>query len=501
MPYSVGIVDDERMTRDSLSHLIPWDHLGLEVSFTATDGLDALHLLEDRPVDILLTDVRMPHMNGIELSMNVRAKYPLCKIVFLSGYTDKEYLKSAISLKVEQYVEKPIDIEELQSVLQKIVEQLQSQEEPSLAKGFPLSSLAKASRLIKQEIASELLNPLKGGYSFVHSRFYPLYFDWQESGQYQVVCIHSHRHTPLLETFCQVMDEIQVPGLTYDYMGTTFGSGEVAMVTSRLDMSHLAVIQQALEREMQEVLSIGVSQPCHSIHQLPKAWEVARKTCSQWFYLQKGTIAYATDISLFEGSSPMCPLNLETVEMRFSSVKAAFEQLAKQRWTDIPRLKGQLYTLYLKMMDLTINEHHMSFEDFSEHTLAEMQELVLYGMHVFGTLGNDTYDAKVKETIHYILWHYMDMNLSIKVLADHAGLSQNYLCSLFKQNTQTTINNVMMDVRMEKAKKLLRTTDLRLYEIAQKVGMADPNYLSSMFKNRSGMTPSQYRDGEAGRKP
>jgi two-component system response regulator YesN len=146
------------------------------------------------------------------------------------------------------------------------------------------------------------------------------------------------------------------------------------------------------------------------------------------------------------------------------------------------------------MMEITINEQCMPFTRFTEFTLSEVKDLIMYGMHVFGTLGNDSYDPKVKETIHYILWNYADFNLSIKTLADHVELSQNYLCALFKQYTGTTINNIMIEVRLEKTKKLLRTTDLRMYEIASKVGMSDPNYLSSVFKQRLGMTPSQYRD-------
>ena len=123
--YTVGIVDDERTTREYLSALVDWESLGMEVVFTAKDGIDALRNFENKNVDILITDVRMPRMNGVELATNIRAKKPECKILFLSGYTDKEYLKSAISLKVEQYIEKPIDIAELTDVLHAIRKQIE----------------------------------------------------------------------------------------------------------------------------------------------------------------------------------------------------------------------------------------------------------------------------------------------------------------------------------------------------------------------------------------
>ena len=82
--YTVGIVDDERTTREYLSALVDWESLGMEVVFTAKDGIDALRNFENKNVDILITDVRMPRMNGVELATNIRAKKPECKILFLS---------------------------------------------------------------------------------------------------------------------------------------------------------------------------------------------------------------------------------------------------------------------------------------------------------------------------------------------------------------------------------------------------------------------------------
>lgn len=493
MSYSVAIVDDERVTRESLLQYLDWKSLNLQVLFTATDGIDALNKLSAMPVDILLTDVRMPHMNGIELALNIRAKTPSCKIIFLSGYTDKEYLKSAISLKVEQYIEKPLDIEELTKVLQEIVHQLDCKNLPNSSSGFQLSSLAKASRLIKQEIAAELLCPQKGGYSFVHSRFYPLYFDWTQEGTFQVVCLHTHSHTILVETLYQVIEELQQKGITIDHMSSSFLEGNVALITSSFDISVLDLLKNDLERQLGEQLSIGVSPVHTSIHQLPEAWKQAKEACELWFYRKKGSIFTYGDLTeCISTPEPSC--NFKTLTMDFHSIQTAFQQLEKEKPTNIHTLKKYLYSLYMRMMELTVNYKYLSFEMFGEKTLEEIQELILYGMHVFGTLGNDSYDPKVKEVLHYILWNYSDMGLSIKMLADHAGISQNYLCAIFKQNTGTTINNFIMEVRIEKAKKLLSTTDLRLYEIAQKVGMADPNYFSSMFKSRCEITPSQYRE-------
>ena len=113
----VLIVDDEIFTRQGIIAEIPWSKLGLIEIEQAYDGINALEVARAFNPDILLTDVRMPRMNGIELSFKLRELYPTCEIIFLSGYSDKEYLKSAIKLKAVSYVEKPIDIEELQMAI------------------------------------------------------------------------------------------------------------------------------------------------------------------------------------------------------------------------------------------------------------------------------------------------------------------------------------------------------------------------------------------------
>ena len=117
------IVDDERVTRESLRDYIPWAELGIESVLTARNGTEALTLFESNRPNIVLTDIRMPKMDGIQLAERLREIEPRCKIVFLSGYADKEYLKRAIQLQATSYVEKPIDREDL---LVKIRELLQS---------------------------------------------------------------------------------------------------------------------------------------------------------------------------------------------------------------------------------------------------------------------------------------------------------------------------------------------------------------------------------------
>lgn len=130
MFYSVLLVDDEKMPREVLKNYIPWKELHISAVEEAEDGRQALELAKKSRPDIVISDVKMPRMNGLELASCIRELYPECQFIFLSGYTDKEYLKGAIRLKAASYVEKPIDLDEIISTLKEIIKELDSRAKP-----------------------------------------------------------------------------------------------------------------------------------------------------------------------------------------------------------------------------------------------------------------------------------------------------------------------------------------------------------------------------------
>ena len=187
MAYKMMIVDDEKRTRESIADYIDWNSIGVEISALAGNGEEALELMETNKPDILLSDIRMPHLDGIKLAEIVTKRFPEMKIIFLSAYTDKEYLKSAISLKVENYVEKPINPDELLETVGTIVKDLDHIEQSEILQGLKYTS-----RMIKEEIATLLISSQGSGYIEVYSRFYPLYFTWERNGCFSIANIHIH---------------------------------------------------------------------------------------------------------------------------------------------------------------------------------------------------------------------------------------------------------------------------------------------------------------------
>ncbi len=121
MNYTVLIVDDEAMPRKVLKEHLPWDSLGVTKIFQASDGLEAVEQARQCLPDIVISDIKMPHMDGIQMAAAIREFCPHCQFIFLSGYSDKEYLKGAIKLKAANYVEKPIDLEEIEQALSEVI--------------------------------------------------------------------------------------------------------------------------------------------------------------------------------------------------------------------------------------------------------------------------------------------------------------------------------------------------------------------------------------------
>lgn len=498
--FNLLIVDDEKLTREGLLENINWSDLYIGEVYTAPDGKEALVLMEKQPIDILLCDVKMPHMDGIELATNVRAIYPNCKIIFLSGYSDKEYLKSAISLKVESYIEKPIDILEITQVVSDTITQLKNDTLKKQNDDLLVSGLVESFPLVKQEIALALIVPGLD-YSSFRLKYSPLYFSWNNVSLYTAVCIHPDREAAYWEKTKDLINEIYTflesssNPLPLDFLAGQTRCGDIALLINGADSIAIhkstSLLQSAITEKLQLSVTIGISPINHSLQELSHAYDESLKAVLQSFYLGAGQIITYNSIRCRD--KILNPELFEKLDINLESIQQLFAILEKEHYSDIENVKKHLYTLYKTMMERTLNNSVLPFEEFEQFNLSEIRELILYGMRALQTLGYDLYDIKIKDAIHYILWNYNNSELSIKIIADHVGLSQNYLCSLFKQNTNVTVNDFIIQVRMEKVKKLLKNTDFRLYEITEKVGITDPNYMSALFKRCCGLTPSQYR--------
>lgn len=493
--FHLLIVEDEKRTREGLCRHIDWNGIGVDPVTAVAGGMEALLAVDDIKPDILLSDIRMPHMTGIELATIIRKKFPRCKIIFLSGYADKEYLMSAIELKVVNYIEKPIDVVEIRKAVSKAVMQLESeQKEELIHDGFQ-----KALPIIHEEIVSALVSPGLDWQRFSQD-FIPLYFEWTKIGNYSLSCIRPVKKLAgdagaraFLSSVARELE--QAHGLAPDdYLLSLRSSREAVLIYRNLPSSVMTRIlgdlQASASKSQLPETAIGISWPCLSLTEIPELYAaVSRMTEYESFYYENyGTITFAEPLPLKE-----VPKNIFRLkELTLSGAETLFDTLAREKYTDIPYIRGELYKIYMMTIEKSWDERVVSWGAFETLSLAEYRELIYYEVNTIQLLGGDIYDIKIKNAVHYILWNYSNPDLSIKVIADHVNLSQNYLSTLFKKQTGVTINDFLLNIRAEKACRLLSDTDLKLYEIAERIGLLDANYLSTVFKRQYGVTPTQY---------
>ena len=189
MEIRLLLVDDEDLTREGLLHYVEWGNLGITHIKAASNGIQALKIAADFDPDILLTDIRMPHMSGIELAHEIRKRSPSCRILFISGYAEKEYLKSAITLKVDAYIDKPATPGNVSLAVAKTAEAINREREKSRLDMLRTRNLGRAEDIVKDRVALILIQKQTDWIKF-HEDFVPSYFTWPESGTCYAVCLH-----------------------------------------------------------------------------------------------------------------------------------------------------------------------------------------------------------------------------------------------------------------------------------------------------------------------
>lgn len=528
--FKVLIVDDERSTRDGLIKSIPWADMGIESIRSAKNGIEALEEADLIPPDILLTDVRMPKMDGIELAARIRERYPHCKIIFLSGYADKEYLKSAIKLDALNYIEKPIDEDEVISTIMKAVS-LSREEEEKKKNADKLNNTVKQSLiLLKQKLAIDLVSSgtnkddiekkLKDSGIDYHNAFFT-------SVAIKIISVNA-----LISKDNEICKDTVSSYITtfLERMSIWFLSG---FFESDLYIMHLNEkvlnsrnwdsIFQALLNGLNEIseskyhYSIGIGLSVNDIENMQQSFNTAVKAVEAHFFFGKGSIiyysnlnmqtrkAYAADDDFFTGYTGF--LNNNTSDNILALLDRFYKNIMVEKNVD-PEYIRDIYLRLLYILNSIANKRGLAIfvENDSKEcfwslisktaTFEEIHSyMILQVKRYFSCIEyKDSCCRSAYEIMNYIQSNYFDRKLSVKSIADEMHFSVSYLCTFFKKSTGKTINDYITETRIEKAKDMLRNKEIKLYEITEKVGYDNANYFTKIFKKHEKYTPSEFRE-------
>jgi two-component system response regulator YesN len=521
--YKLILVDDEDDVRGRILSKIK-EESGFTVVGKAGNGFDAIDLIEKHKPHVVLTDIKMPFINGIELARIIRRDYPTTKVAFISGYDEFDYAREAIELNVVSYLMKPVTSEDIDAFLTKL--------RSILDKEFEFLSNSNIIHQRYQDSIPMLINSYLSTYRYKntlssedisHLEQYNLRL---EDSQY-VVAIIGFDNDQILKSTEET--KIFISNLTkkvfkkYDSIhqflvpkGVVVLLKEPSINRSRLIDIELYEIVQYAEEFRKTTLEIGVSSVFASFDQYPLAYRQAEQSLRHSKYFNLGQIIYYDDIEEKETKFVLIDeTKLSEFEylLKFGKKPEIKEQidlilnLAFDQHHDViidPQLLiikiANALINYASSINVNISEVHQGNLVDSLTAFHDMDDLKDFIYELIINLRENNVKTQVDKTeqiidafYQYIQQNYQDPNVSLDTVTDHLNISVSYLSMLLKKMKGVSFHKELIRYRMEKAMELLKFTKEKIIIIARMVGYNEVYYFSHSFKKFTGMSPMEFR--------
>lgn len=532
--YRILLVDDEILVRDAIKENIDWEGLGCELTGICENGQQAAEFVKQHPVDIVLTDILMPYMDGMELSHFLHDNYPDIVIVIFSGFGEFEYAKKAIQYNVSEYLLKPVTAMELTEVINKMKDKVdQRRKEKAKMERLTRASenYRKNAQIIRSKAIEAVVNctvDIKTGMEQLEAMGIELtegscrvaIFDIDiYSDIYQVDTVKRQESALMAFVLYNISDEIvkrEQAGIAYQE-----GGNHVCILFQekwgRDRNEKTKEICREIQQKMQEVMgisvSVGIGKWVRRPEQLLISHDTAEKAIQYRYLLGEGLLLD------MEEMKPEQNISLEKYLNDLSeAIKAGAQENAEKAMGDIEEaVKGAMVEksracMYLQQVIRTIDricedvsadmEKILKGRDMLLQQVTEqksfgracdvVREYVMKMFKMLTDMNSSSGQRQARMAVEYIQKNYMNPNLSLNDICSYLNISTSYFSTIFKEMTGETFTEVLIRTRMEKAKELLENTTMKNYEIAEKVGFSDPHYFGISFKKMTGITPTEY---------
>lgn len=452
----VLLADDEPRTIRYMATVLPWTRLGMEIIGTASNGIEALHLLQSQPVDLLITDIRMPGMDGLVLCREVRKRHLELPIILLTGFADFTYAQSAIELQVSAYCLKPIDPEQMTKTLLHVVKQ-SYQKTPSRADA--LLDLIEEGNASQIEQALSKLGLMKNtvytaaSYG-VHNIEKALGAQFScKVGRHKYIYLSDnpmcHQEASHIAAYAKKRSGIGIlPAPTPFHMLSSAISDVLVMSFQYFINGTSTICDRLVEGPLTEELFLQLPEMIHAPGHLKK-WlhDLSAANCSMLFNMRTAF--------RFLNKILLSPYIMETGDICLDS----FEQMTSD------------YACLSELLEV-LSQSVYSKNEKTSPTLTRP----------------DTFLA----IMSYLNEHYKE-SISLKQIAEALHLNASYISQLIKTETGVNYSQYMTELRINKARELLETTSLSLAAISEAVGFNDYFYFIKKFKKEVGITPGKYK--------
>lgn len=492
--YTVLLTDDEPAILEALSARIPWQHFGVDVILTAADGAEALEVMERQRVDLLITDIRMPHVDGIDLLHRVRDKYPATHCILLTAYSEFEYARTAMHLGVENYLLKPFQKDEMEATIEKALENIYTSRENSKHLFRNNILLRWAAGTISSEELSERASLLD--INIYIPEFMCACIRKKQKGSLSAYCSACTQELSKAFEAHQFWDDkgryvfiIGGEGLQVDQISRTF-----TVLAEKLNLEPLIALSFGSIINEPESLSQSYQEACRLLETADLSVTGMQVFSQNRHNIRSDSLLIQELDALFhqpseelrrEGFLELCKKLLPFFEKEATNpalfiLSQSLQRLFLQEFPNQTEIRQQLYH---RMHLFSI----ASMEDF----LSSAVDLLDYSYLLFNYYF-DQLSPVIQQAISYIQKHYAD-GISIKDFCVKTRMNQAYLGFLFKKETGMFFNNYLSQYRISCSIQLLKHTDMKINDIAGTVGFSSASYFVTSFKKQTGISPVKYR--------
>ena len=515
----VIIADDEIHICSLLKHLIEWDRLGLELAGVFNDGESLLEGFEEDPADILLCDIEMGDLNGLEAIRIIKEKHPSCQCIIISGFRNFDYAQSAIRCGVSNYLLKPIDQKDLNDTLQNVVSKLNESSTNDVIVNY--STRAKLINHLDKIDDSTTIEEINSTYRyhFADGCFVMMHTLFTR------IDIRSTILSEISNTFTEELKR-RLNEYCYDFECFDVSQNSITSIINfrNDDKKPVKTIFDGILREvcikMDSMYScftyFGISSREYTIRHLSRQRDEAvtvlvNRFASpdiRCFYAEDGEASYAT-AELSANTENALVNQIQTIDS--DAVIGMLRDFFRSQETEI-RNKPQLMTTYYFLFVDRINDTVYDLAENKENkdnvrkraiaiyencrTVHELEsslyEFVTELMENCLSKKKSNINIYVQQTQEYLTNHYAE-KISLETVAYQLKISPTHLSTIFKKETGIGFNQYLINVRIEEAKKLLRSSKYNLNEVANAVGYNDAGYFSIVFKKETKISPGEFR--------
>lgn len=525
--YTVLLVDDEEEVIQVIQKKINWEGLGFSVIGYANNGVKALEMVEEYQPDVVMTDIRMPYMDGMELSKRIKTEYPATKVLIFTGFDEFEYAKEAVHLEVEEYILKPVNSVELTNVFTslkiKLDQEISEKRNAETLKKYYMESLP----FLKTNFYTTLIEGrIRENEVEKYLTDYQITFE----GPYYCCLVVHTSSTRVEKNMNPVLLAMSVQKQAKEFLGEKWKAkyfsylGNTVMIAQLANESAVSELTDDCDRFCRyarriigAVVTVGVGWICSNILELSQSYTSAREAVSY-------RALYGTSRAInIKEIAPQETGRFETVNdteisslfkvIRLSSKEDVIEE-ANKYMDHIFQPSKSLQHHHIAVMELVsilyrfAANNDITTEAFSGDMgelygrLIEMApdalrrwfvEICLAFQENLISSRNKSTKSFVLRAQEYVRDNYGDAELSLDSICEVLGVSNSYFSTIFKRETGKSFISYLTDYRMDQAARRLLETNEKSYIIAKEVGYTDPNYFSYVFKRRFGAAPSRYR--------